>query len=389
MRLRDLGAKHSMLEVAVIGGGIVGASAAYQLARRGAKVTLIDRADAGQATLAGAGILPALAHFSGSDGMLPLLRGARAHLPELVQALAEEGQRDVGYAVVGALHVAMTEDENEGLVDLARSAVALRDAGLGHIGQVTQLRANEAAQFFPLLGPRVLGAIHCSDAARVDGRRLLAALRAAFCERGGRWRRGHADLVLGVNRVTHVAVDAARLPVDAVIVAGGAWSAEVAARLGVPLPLRAQKGQLLHLDAGNLGTEHWPVVMGSGLNYLVSFADQRVVAGATREESAELDARVTAGAVQSVLGAALELAPALASAALREVRTGFRPVSADGRPFLGACPSCENLYFATGHGGYGLEVGPYSGAVLADLVVGAPLELDLGPFAVGRFGSRG
>jgi len=375
-----------MLEVAVIGGGIVGASAAYQLARRGAKVTLIDRADAGQATLAGAGILPALDHFSGSDGMLPLLRGARAHLPELVHALADEGQGDAGYAVVGALHVATTEDENAGLGELARAAVELREAGLGHIGDVTQLGANEAARLFPLLGPCVLGAVHCSGAARVDGRRLLAALRGAFCERGGRWRRGHAELVFGKGRVTHVAVDAERLAVDAVIVAAGAWSADVAARLGVRLDVRAQKGQLVHLDVGVIGTEQWPIVMGSGLNYLVSFADQRVVAGATREhQPAQLDARVTAGAVRGVLGAALELAPGLASAALLEVRTGFRPVSADGRPILGVCPSCENLYFATGHGGYGLEVGPYSGDLLADLVVGAPLRLDLTPFAVGRF----
>lgn len=374
-----------MLEVAVIGGGIVGASAAYQLARHGAKVTLIDRADAGQATLAGAGILPALDHFSGSNGMLPLLRGARAHFPELVHALTEEGQSDAAYAVVGALHVATTEAENEALVELARVAVEMRGAGLGHIGQVTQLAASDAVRLFPLLGPRVVGAVHCSGAARVDGRRLLASLRGAFLERGGRWRRGHAELVFALDRVTHVSVGAERLPVDAVIVAGGAWSGELAARLGVQLPVRAQKGQLIHLDVGDVSTERWPIVMGSGLNYLVSFADQRVVAGATREDSEQLDARVTAGGIRSVLGSALELAPALASAALREVRTGFRPVSADGRPLLGACPACENLYFATGHGGYGLEVGPYSGSLCADLVVGAPLGLDLAPYAVGRF----
>ncbi len=373
-----------MARVAVVGAGIVGASTAFHLAVRGARVTLIDRADPGQATLAGAGILPSLDHFSGSDGMLPLLAGARAHYPELVRALAEEGKADTGYAVVGSLHVAVTEDERLRLGDWARLAVELRDGGLGHIGAVTQLEPRDAARLFPLLGPRVLGAVFCAGAARVDGRRLLAAMRAAFCERGGRWRRGHADVAIAAGRVTHVTVDAERIDVDAVVVAGGVWSREIAARVGVDLRVRAQKGQLVHLEVDVPGSERWPVVMGSGFNYLVSFAEQRVVAGATREETAELDGRATAGAVQSVLRSAFELAPALEGATLREVRTGFRPVSDDGRPILGVCPSCANLFFATGHGGYGLEVGPYSGALLADLIAGAPVALDLTPFRVAR-----
>jgi D-amino-acid dehydrogenase len=384
-----LGEKRSMLEVAVIGGGIVGASTAYHLVRRGARVTLIDRADAGQATLAGAGILPALAHFSGSDGMLPLLMGARAHLPELVRALADEGQSDTGYSVVGSLHVAVTEDERGRLEDLARAAVALREAGLGHVGAVAALSALDARRLFPPLGERVLGAVYCAGAARIDGRRLLAALRAAFCERGGRWRRGHADLVLRADRVSHVTLETERVAVDAVVIAGGAWSREVAARAGVDLRVRAQKGQLVHLEVAPSGSERWPIVMGSGWSYLIGFPDQRVVAGATREDGTGLDAKVTAGGVQSVLSAAFELAPALATAALREVRTGFRPVSDDGRPILGACPSCANLFVATGHGGYGLELGPYSGALLADLVFGAPLALDLTAFGVARFAAEG
>jgi D-amino-acid dehydrogenase len=374
-----------MLEVAVIGGGIVGASTAYHLALRGVRVTLIDRADPGQATLAGAGILPSLDHFSGGGAMLPLLAGARAHYPALVRALAEEGKSDTGYAVVGSLHVAVTQDEHLRLGDWARSAAELREAGLGHVGAVTELGPRDAARLFPLLGPRVLGAVHCAGAARVDGRRLLAAMRAAFCERGGRWRRGHADVVIAADRVTHVTVDSERIEIDAVVVAGGFWSREIAGRVGLDLRLRAQKGQLVHLAVDTPGSERWPVVMGSGFNYLVSFADQRVVAGATREDTVELDGRVTAGAVQSVLRSAFELAPALEGATLREVRTGFRPVSDDGRPILGVSPACANLYFATGHGGYGLEVGPYSGALLADLIVGAPPALDLTPFRVARF----
>jgi D-amino-acid dehydrogenase len=268
-----------------------------------------------------------------------------------VRALADEGQSDTGYSVVGSLHVAVTEDERGRLEDLARAAVALREAGLGHVGAVAALSA-------------------------LDARRLF-------------WRRGHADLVLRADRVSHVTLETERVAVDAVVIAGGAWSREVAARAGVDLRVRAQKGQLVHLEVAPSGSERWPIVMGSGWSYLIGFPDQRVVAGATREDGTGLDAKVTAGGVQSVLSAAFELAPALATAALREVRTGFRPVSDDGRPILGACPSCANLFVATGHGGYGLELGPYSGALLADLVFGAPLALDLTAFGVARFAAEG
>src|SRR4051812_49505210 len=98
-----------MLDVAVIGGGIVGASVAYGRVRGGAGVSVIDRQDVGQATAAGAGILPPLDHFIGLEAMLPLLREARRFYPELLAALAEDGETETGYAVVGALQVATSD----------------------------------------------------------------------------------------------------------------------------------------------------------------------------------------------------------------------------------------------------------------------------------------
>jgi len=172
---------------------------------------------------------------------------------------------------------------------------------------------------------------------------------------------------------------------DAVVIAAGAWSASIAGRLGLDVQVRPQRGQLVHLDLADTLTGHWPTVLGFSTSYLLCFAPHRVVAGATREDAPGYEAIVTAGGVHGVLAAALRLAPGLARATLREVRVGFRPVSADGKPVLGVSPSHSNLYFATGHGGYGLEVGPYSGALIADAIVGAPLAVDLSPFAVGRF----
>src|SRR5688572_27132934 len=96
-----------MSKVAIIGGGLVGTSVAYRLLLQGADVTLVDRADVGQATAAGAGILPPLDHFIGIDAVLPLVAAARVYYPELMSMLAEDGERDTGYEIVGALHVAL------------------------------------------------------------------------------------------------------------------------------------------------------------------------------------------------------------------------------------------------------------------------------------------
>ena len=78
--------------------------------------------------------------------------------------------------------------------------------------------------------------------------------------------------------------------------------------------------------------------------------------------------------------------PGLARATLREVRVGLRPVSVDDMPILGALPGVPNVYVATGHGANGLLLGPLSGALMADEVLGRDPRLDLTPFSPKRFG---
>lgn len=363
----------------------MGASVAHRLLRSDVTVTVIDRADEGQATAAAAGLLPPLDHFIGVEAVLPLLKAARAYYPELLRELAATGHGDAGYEVVGALHVATTEEETGALAAVATECEQRRDAGFGQIGAVARLDAGAARRLFPALGPRVLGAVHCDGAARVDGRQLLAALRAAVVARGGSWLMGHAALHVEAERVTAVRVNGSAVAADVVVIAGGAWSQSLVAPLGIELPVRPQRGQLLHLELPGPSTAGWPMVMGFSTSYLLSFPERRIVAGATREANVGFDYRPTAGGVHAVLDSALRLAPELARATLREMRVGFRPSSADGKPILGASARYPNVYFVTGHGGYGLEVGPYSGALVADLVIGQAAPIDLAPFRVDRF----
>jgi D-amino-acid dehydrogenase len=371
--------------VIVIGGGIVGTSTAYHLARSGAQVTLIDQAQPGQATAAGAGIIAPGTSFRPPAAFFPLAFHAVAYYDELLASLRKDGERHTGYETVGLLHVASTEEEAARLPLLLRLFEERQAAGVKNLGEVRLLSGREARMLFPALG-MVHAAIHVPGAARLDGRLMRDALLQAAQSRGARLvvAEHQATLVREGKRVTQVRANGETFPAESVVLATGAWSGQVAQTLGVTLPVYPQRGQILHLQ-GPVEAGRWPIVVGFHSHYLLSFPDGRVVAGATREDHAGFDVRVTAGGVREVLGEALRLAPGLADFTLHEIRVGLRPATPDGLPILGSVPQLENAFIATGHGASGLQLGPYSGALVADLALGKQPELDLAPFAIERF----
>jgi D-amino-acid dehydrogenase len=385
-----------MSDVLVVGGGIVGASAAYHLTRRGATVTLVDRADDGQATAAGAGILSPGTSYKPPTAYFPLAFRAVAYYDELLTALAEDGERETGYEVVGLLHVAIDDDEAARLPELFQLIAERAAAGAPQLGTVERITGDEARRLFPVLSPDVLGAIATSGAARVDGRRVRQALLRAAERHGATLVQGSATLVytgqddarraVGVSVALADSAHEERMLADAVIVAGGAWSAGLLAGHAA-LPVYPQRGQILHLNLPHTETARWPVIVGFHSHYLLTFPERHVVAGATREHAAGFDVRMTAAGVHEALGEALRVAPGLQDATVREVRIGLRPASPDGLPMLGRMPRVENLYVATGMGASGLQLGPYCGALAADLALSTPppADLDLTPYLPDRF----
>ncbi|MGH2618631.1 MAG: NAD(P)/FAD-dependent oxidoreductase [Thermomicrobiales bacterium] len=373
-----------MSDVAVIGGGIVGSSVAYHAARAGLKVTLADRSDAGHATAAGAGIVasgigqrPATAHDA-------LLAKAAAYYPRLIAQLAADGEERTGYNTVGSILVAMTEAEVEALVDANRIGEESRAAGVEGIEEVSLIDGRQARALFPPLA-EVPAALHLAGTARIDGRLMRSALQRAARRHGASIVRGNAELLRDDAGRARLSVDGRRSPAENVVVAAGAWSASLGAALGVAIPVYPQRGQIAHLELPEADTGRWPVVLTFQGNYLLTFPRNRVVAGATRENDSGFDDRMTAGGVHQVLGQALRVAPGLHRGTLREVRVGFRPATVDGLPILGRVPGYENIYIATGHGPSGLTLGPHAGAVIADMIRGEGIDLDLTPYALERF----
>lgn len=371
-----------MQEVLVIGGGVVGASAAFHLAEAGVGVTLIDRQDQGHATAAGAGIIAPSTSLHLPQAFYSLTFEALGYYPELVGKLTELEAGDTRYEVVGKLLVAKTEAELDELPAIREVLDSRYREGMPNIGVTRDVEATEAREMFPAVGD-IAGAIHSPEAARVDGNFLRNALVEGATRLGARVVTGDMRVVDATDTAVEVELAGERTRADRVIVATGAWSNSVLAPLGVSIPVEPQKGQIMHLSM-DADTSRWPILWSFSDQYILTFGPNRVVCGATRETGSGYDLRVTPGGLQSVTGEALKVAPGLTDATLEEVRVGLRPFSDDGLPFIDRVKGHEAVIVSTGHGPSGLQLGPWSGRLAAELAMGKDASSDLSPFTLER-----
>ena len=305
----------------VIGGGLVGASLAYELVTTGASTVLVDRRDPGRATDAGAGILSPETGQDPDPDTFAFAHSAALHYEGLVDRLRADGVADTGFAVTGSLLVAERPGDDE-FMERAARLISRRSPGI-----VEEIDPGEASRYFPPLAP-VRRALFNAAARRVDGRVLNVALRQAAVSRGVRVVDGQAT-GLEVDRrsqtVTAVVTGDETLPAGAVALAGGAWTAELARTLGVDIPVTPLKGQIIHLALPATDTGAWPIVQPVLGYYLVPWPDGRVACGGTMEAEAGFDHRPTADGVNQLLRECLRTAPGLAQATVVETRAGSRP----------------------------------------------------------------
>lgn len=377
-------------DVIVIGGGIVGASAAYHAARGRARTLLIDSRTPGRATDAGAGIIAPETSGTGIDPVwFPLALQAGVYYPALIAELDAQGAGATGYQVCGELIVAADEDELAAYEQKTRVIFQRQQArGLPTVDDLREIAPIEARELFPPL-KTVLKALYFRGGARVDGRMLASALQTAGLQHGLTYQQAHVErLLIERGRVIGIRTQDADLHAGRVILAGGAWSAAFAEQLGCAIPVEPQRGQIAHLHLAQAETGAWPIVEAFHGHYLVCWSEGRVVAGATRETDAGFAVQTTAAGVHEVLGEALRVAPGLSSAALREMRVGLRPRTADHLPVLGNVPQIEGIYLATGHGANGLQLGPFSGRLAAEWALGIDSGVDITPFHITRWSAQ-
>lgn len=367
-----------MKKIIVMGAGILGASTAYHLAKEGADVIIVDRRHAGQATDAAAGIVCPWLSQRRNKAWYRLVKGGARYYPSLVKQLEEDGEENTGYKKVGALSLHQDEDK---LAKMAGRAIKKREDA-PEIGEVKILSREETRKLFPLLSEEY-GSVFVSGGARVNGRAFRDALLNGALKHGARHIIGQGSLVFEEGSVNGVQVEGEHLQADEVVVTGGAWASELLAPLGIKFKVSFQKAQIIHFKMNGMDTDNWPVVMPPGNQYLLSFEDGRIVAGATHEDETGYDIRPTAGGMHEILDKAIKIAPGIQDGTVLETRVGFRPYTPGFLPVVGRVPKYSGLLLANGLGASGLTSGPYLGAELAKLALDKETELNLNDYPVG------
>ena len=352
--------------VIVCGAGVVGASAAYFLARRGVRVTLVERSGVACAASGKSGGFLALDWCDGSP-VGPLARASFALHAELARELGT----DYGYRRVDTFMLAARERGSRPGEHRVPVPPWLDGDGtvIDTIGSVQTTAQIHPARF----------TIALVEAARALG----ASLRIGTVD--GVLRRGGA--------VRGVTVDGGTVEGDAVVLAMGPWTARAAVGLVLP-PVHGLKGHSVTLDAPGVpahalfvdyrladGRRLEPEIFPrpDGEVYVCGLADPAPLpdspdAVAISDEACAVLARA-AGRVSTLL----------AAARVTSHQACYRPVTDDGLPLIGAVPDAAGAFVATGHGPWGMLNAPATGRAIAELIVdGAASSVDLRPFDLAR-----
>jgi glycine oxidase len=362
-------------DAAIAGGGLIGAAIAFELARAGLQVALFDRQQPGEgSSWAAAGILSPAPENSGMISTVPLGRASLQLYPEFGAAVEEISGQKAGYRARGTVEALFSSDPQEKL-----STIIALHHGLGL--KAEPLSAEDAREMEPALSPELEAAVFRPDEACVDNRALTKAVVAAAERLGVK--------IFATSNVQSIAkdgggcngfvVDGEKIQSHWTIVAAGCHSAEIEGAAHYA-PVRPAKGQMIALRAKDLSIER---VLWSDHIYLVPRNDGRILAGAT-VEYVGFDKNVTAGGVQKIIAAALQLAPALADAQIEETWAGLRPDSPDHLPIIGPT-DLDGLLIATGHFRSGILLAPITAQLIREWITTQNVSQDWARFSPMRF----
>ncbi len=380
----------------MIGGGIVGASCAYALSRRGARVTLIERSE----LAAGAsGRNQGWFVVSDDPPLTPMSLASLAAYREVIDGSPVPVRFDA--EPVGHLMLGRSPDA----ADALRSRVREREAAGTRAERLDAAAVRDAE---PALAGDLAEVWLLDQGRRIEPGALTVALALAARDLGADVRRHTTVRALAVNRsrVTGVVTDDGLVSADVVVLAAGPWSPPFVRRLGVVLPvtgargwiveLSAPPGVLRHLieeeEAGPWDEPELPPTAAElarasarepGVSALLHQShDDAIVCGASHHPALRGEPEDT-DAPARIVRRAVSVVPALADLPIREIRWGIRPMSPDGRPIVGWL--ADGLLAATGHGPEGVLLGGGTGELVAALALAADPPFDPEAFDPSRF----
>lgn len=385
------------LDVIVVGGGIIGCATAYELARRGAKVTLLERSElAAGASGRNHGLL-----LSPLDPvMVPMARETAAAYDEIKDVAPIPLRLDpapIGFLLAAGHDPAERAAGREEAEAAAACGVAVEDLDRSAIGELEPSLADDLTEGWLL-----------EDGRRLDPAALTVSLALMARAHGADVRTHTAirSLVVSDDRIRGVITDHGPIHAETVIIAAGPWTSSILRSVGVQLPVAGARGWLVHLAPAEavvgrlVGRAGWHIppsaepvpppraedvahrnpAVDAGV-LLQPNPDETILVGGSRQTAVTPEPEDPA-VPQRLLREAIRLTPPLAKAEVLGAWWGIRPVTPDGRPILGEV--ADSLIVAAGHGSLGVILGGGTARLLAATIFDEPLPFDPAPFSPDR-----
>ena len=351
-------------DILVVGGGIIGLTAAIRLREAGAAVAVYDRGDFGrEASWAGAGIIPPGNPERAATPIDKLRAIGSRDLPAFSELLRERTSIDNGYRRNGGIEFLTAEDDY---------AVGLWEAeGIAFQKWNDRRVADATAYFLPdmalVRNPWHLRAL--IDLAHQIGVELLPHVGIE----GWQIERGRATGVILTNGTA--------VPAKQFLVAAGPWSERLLGSLNCRPGVHPIRGQILLLKSEAETLRHTLI---AGKRYLVPRGDGRVLVGSTEEPEAGFAKQTTPAGLADLRAFAIEMVPELADAEIEQGWAGIRPGSPDGLPFIGPVPGFENVSAAVGHSRAGVQLSLGTARLVAEHLMEWPTCVPKSAFALDR-----
>ncbi len=347
----------------IVGGGIIGLLAAYELSMAGESTVILDRQLVGsEASWAGGGILSPLYPWRYPDAVDVLARWSQVYYPKLAEKLNHVSGIDPEWTRSGLL-ILDAADLKSGLNWCETHSIR---------AELLDFHATLALE--PQVRMRSNRALMLPDVAQIRNPRLLKALVKCLAARGAIVKENVAvtGFEISDGALRGILTEKGTLPAQRCLIAAGPWSASLLTTIGIDLPIHPVRGQMLVLNGSSLPFRH---ILLRDAHYLIPRRDGRILVGSTQED-AGFDKSTTAEARQALYAAAVELVPELGNSRIEHHWAGLRPGSPDGIPYIGEHPEVRGLFVNTGHFRNGIVLAPASATLVVDLMLGRSPSLD-------------
>jgi glycine oxidase len=365
-------------DIVIIGGGVIGCSIAYYLAKKGVKPLIIERKEiASEASCAAAGGLWPQSESNGPGVFLDLCLESKKMFP----ALSRELEWDISFDPAGLLHLIEDEkamEESEKLLNWQKKR------GL----QVEFLSREETLKKESALSPDILGSLYfenddqlstidLSHAFYLEAIRLGAEVMQNTEVKGINLKKGRVEGVVIERKGSKKEIIQTKIVVNA----AGAWSKIIGEMVGLRIPVSPMKGQIVLTDP--LPTLFRCSLVAQDV-YMMQKSSMNVVLGSTREDVG-YNKTVTPEGIEKLRSAACNVIPRLKNAVMVRTWAGLRPYTQDEVPIFGRVDEVEGFIMACGHFRNGILLSPVTGKLIAELIIDKKTSFPLEGTRLSRF----